>query len=245
MEVKIDNFQGPLSLLLQIIEKEELDINSISLAKIADEYLEYVKNSPDILPESMADFLLLAARLLYIKSKSLLPFLFSEEDEAEIQNLEEKLRLYKDFVDLSAKVQKIIGRKKFFFFRDNLKTKRHWSLMEDTFIQHQNLRLEELSSEFQKILNRIEVLEESLGRDVIMEEISIEERIVFIRQAIVSKVRISFTKILRESKSKTEVIVNFLAVLELAKQKEIVFNQDGLFGEIFVETYKSLEENLN
>ena len=56
MEVKIDNFQGPLSLLLQIIEKEELDINSISLAKIADEYLEYVKNSPDILPESMADF---------------------------------------------------------------------------------------------------------------------------------------------------------------------------------------------
>ena len=117
--------------------------------------------------------------------------------------------------------------------------------MEDTFIPPQNLRLEELSSEFQKILNRIEVLEESLGRDVIMEEISIEERIVFIRQAIVSKVRISFTKILRESKSKTEVIVNFLAVLELAKQKEIVFNQDGLFGEIFVETYKSLEENLN
>ena len=155
------------------------------------------------------------------------------------------MRLYKDFVDLSAKVQKIIGRKKFFFFRDNLKTKRHWSLMEDTFIPPQNLRLEELSSEFQKILNRIEVLEESLGRDVIMEEISIEERIVFIRQAIVSKVRISFTKILRESKSKTEVIVNFLAVLELAKQKEIVFNQDGLFGEIFVETYKSLEENLN
>ena len=116
-EIKIDKFQGPLSLLLKIIEKEELDITSINLAKIADEYLTYIKNSADILPESMADFLLMATKLLYIKSKALLPFLFSEDDQAEVEDLEEKLKMYKDFVDLSIKVQKIIGKKKFSFFR--------------------------------------------------------------------------------------------------------------------------------
>lgn len=119
------------------------------------------------------------------------------------------MRLYKDFVDLSAKVQKIIGRKKFFFFRDNLKTKRHWSLMEDTFIPPQNLRLEELSSEFQKILNRIEVLEESLGRDVIMEEISIEERIVLFVKLLLVRLELVLLKYYASLSLKLKLLLIF------------------------------------
>ena len=72
IDIKIDQFQGPLSLLLRIIEKEELDITSVSLAKIADEYLEYIQNSQEILPERMADFLLMASKLIYLKSKALI-----------------------------------------------------------------------------------------------------------------------------------------------------------------------------
>ena len=102
-DIKIDKFEGPLSLLLKIIEKEELDITSVNLARIADEYLEYIKKSSNILPESMADFLLMATKLLYIKSKALLPYLFTDEDQEELEDLEEKLKMYKDFVDLSNK----------------------------------------------------------------------------------------------------------------------------------------------
>lgn len=241
MNIKIDKFQGPLSLLLQIIEKEELDITSVNLAKIADEYLEYVKRSSDILPESMADFLLLAAKLLYLKSKALLPYLFTEEDQEEIEDLESKLKMYKDFVDLSFKIQKIIGRKKFSFFRELPKNNRRFNLLVETFFPPKNIVPETLKNQFQKVLDKIEVLEETLEKRTIISEISIEERIFYIKNTIIAKVKINFTKILKEAKSKIEIIVNFLAILELAKQKEIIFDQDDLFGEIFVEKYRELD----
>jgi len=241
IDIKIDKFQGPLSLLLQIIEKEELDITSVNLAKIADEYLEYIKKSSNILPESMADFLLLAAKLLYIKSKALLPYLFTEEDQEEIEDLESKLKMYKDFVDLSFKIQKIIGRKKFSFFRELPKNNRRFNLLVETFFPPKNVVAETLKDQFQKILDKVDVLEENLEKKTIISEISIEERILYIKNTIITRVKLNFTKILKEAKSKTEIIVNFLAVLELAKQREIVFDQADLFGEIFVEKYRELD----
>lgn len=240
INVNIDKFQGPLSLLLQIIEREEMDITSVNLAKIADEYLEYVKQSKDILPESMADFLLLAAKLLYIKSKALLPYLFSEEDQAELDDLEEKLKMYKDFVDLSGKVQKIIGRKKFSFFRALPKAGKRFNSLTPSFFPPSNVSPITLQTEFAKILSRVEELEEKLDQRVIAPEISIDERISFIKNIISQKIKINFTTILKEARSRTEVIVNFLAILELAKQRELIFNQDDLFGEIFLEHYQEI-----
>jgi len=81
IDIKIDKFRGPLGLLLQIIENEELDITEVSLARIADQYVKYIRSSNDIDPDKMADFLVLAAKLLLIKSKALLPYLYPEEEE--------------------------------------------------------------------------------------------------------------------------------------------------------------------
>ncbi len=240
-EIKIDKFQGPLSLLLKIIEKEELDITSINLAKIADEYLDYIKKSADILPESMADFLLMATKLLYIKSKALLPFLFSDEDKAEVEDLEQKLKMYKDFVDLSIKVQKIIGKKKFSFFRQLPKNNKRYLTLVESFFPPKNIKAETLQKEFAKVLSRVEFLvEKKMEHRVIAAEINIEERIISIKNMVTEKIKINFSRILKESNSKVEIIVNFLAVLELAKQKELIFDQTDLFGEIFVERYKEL-----
>ena len=96
MNFKIDKFEGPLGLLLQLIEKEEMDITEISLAKIADQYIEYIRSYKGIGPEEMADFLVVAAKLLLIKSRALLPFLKGEAEE-EIQEFEHQLRMYKEF----------------------------------------------------------------------------------------------------------------------------------------------------
>lgn len=234
MDIKIDKFEGPLSLLLQIIEKEELDITSVNLAKIADEYLDYVKNSAQILPESMADFLLMAAKLLYIKSKALLPYLFTEEDQAELDDLAGKLKMYKDFVNLSVNIQKIIGKKKFSFFRQNSKSNRRRSILGDSFFPPSNVNSQVLKNEFSKILQRVELLEEKLEQGVILAEINIEEKILLIRNMLEEKIKINFSQVLSEAGSRVEVIVNFLAILELVKQRELMFNQADLFGDIFL-----------
>lgn len=243
MDIKIDKFQGPLSLLLHIIEKEELDITTLSLAKIADEYLEYIKNCKEILPEAMADFLLMAAKLLYIKSKALLPYLISEEDQEEIDDLESKLKMYKEFVDLSTKIQKIIGRKKFSFSRVINKNSRRLILGEAEFVAPKNVASNILQQSFQKVLDKLEALEEKLEEKTIISEVSIEERISYIKQTIANRIKMNFTKVLQEATTRTEIIVNFLAVLELTKQREITFVQDDLFGEIFLEACS--ENNLD
>ena len=237
IDIKIDKFQGPLSLLLKIIEKEELDITQVNLAKIADEYLEYIKNSPEIAPESMADFLLMAAKLLYIKSRALLPYLLSEEEQEELDDLEGKLKMYKDFVVLSSEIQKMIGRKKFSFFRTVPKTGRRYSFLEKAFFPPKNIKIENLFQEFKRILDGIEFLEEKLDEKTIISEVNIEERIVFIRGLVSRKIKINFTRFLKESKTKVEIIVSFLAILELVKQKELTFNQGDLFSDIFLEPY--------
>ena len=164
LEIKTEKFQGPLSLLLELIEKEELDITEVSLAKIADQYVNYIKESGDINPDDIADFLVMAAKLLYIKSKALLPYLYSDEDE-EVGELEQQLKMYKELIEY---------------------------------------------------------------------KISIEDKILSIQQALMNKIKISFNKILYNSKSKTEIIVSFLAMLELVKQRDIAVKQEGLFREIII-----------
>lgn len=241
IDIKIDQFQGPLSLLLRIIEKEELDITSVSLAKIANEYLLYIQNSSDILPERMADFLLMASKLIYLKSKALLPYLLSPEDEEEMEGLEKQLKMYKDFIDLSAKVQKIIGKKKFSFSRIINKNNRRFSFLGDYFFPPKNTKAENLRQSFLKILEKNKK-EEELEKKVLKIEMSIDERIIFIKDLVREKIKINFTKMLKTAKSKTEIIVNFLAVLELTKQRELVFTQSTLFSEIYIEENK---ENLS
>ena len=95
--VKIEHFEGPFDLLLQLIEGEKLDITQISLGKITDEYLEHL-NDLDARSHDVAEFLVIASRLIYIKSKAIIPTLPTAEEEEEIEDLENKLREYKKFL---------------------------------------------------------------------------------------------------------------------------------------------------
>jgi segregation and condensation protein A len=235
IDIKIDKFQGPLSLLLRIIEKEEMDITSLSLAKIADEYLEYIKNTETISPDRMSDFLLMASKLLYIKSKALLPYLFNEEDEVEVEDLEKQLRIYKEFVSFSEKIQKMIGRKRFSFSRVSIKNNKRNSILGDYFFPPKNTDSDNLKKSFLKLIDRVKIQEEKIEEDTIKHEVSIDDRISFIKKLITKKIKINFSRILKDSKSKTEVIVNFLAVLELSKQRDLLVEQLELFSDIFVE----------
>ena len=106
--IKLEQFEGPLDLLLQLTEQEKLDITRVSLAQIADQYLEYISNAKNITLAHLADFLSVASKLILIKSKALLPLLqFTEEEEEEIKDLEHQLAEYKKFKEAAQKLNDV------------------------------------------------------------------------------------------------------------------------------------------
>ncbi|NIA18274.1 MAG: segregation/condensation protein A [Actinobacteria bacterium] len=215
---------------MQIVEKEEMDITQVSLAKIANQYIEHINGSGNIGPDEMADFLVVAARLLLIKSKALLPYLYPEEEE-EIEELELQLKMYKEFLEAMKGVEKMIGKKKFMFAREfNRK-----AIMANInlFSPPKNLKTGDLKMIFQDLLGRVKP-PEKLEEEKLERKINIEDKIRDIRQTVLNKFKTSFSKILGTTESKTEVIVTFLAMLELIKQRDIVVDQEGLFREIVI-----------
>ena len=229
MNFKIDKFEGPLGLLLQLIEREEMDITEISLAKIADQYVQYIKQVETLKPEELADFLVVAAKLLLIKSRALLPFLRGEEEEEEIQEFEHQLRMYKEFLEAAKKIEAIIGRKRFSFPREF--NRRAFLANAHLFSPPKNLTAADLRAVFNEIIKNIkpvELLEEKNLEQIV----NIEDKILAIQRILLEKIKVSFNHILAGAKDRTEIIVSFLAMLELIKQRDITVVQGGLFEEI-------------
>ncbi len=235
MEISTEKFQGPLGILLQMIEAEKMDITEISLAAIADQYVRYIETAANIGAEEMADFLLVAAKLLYIKSKALLPYLqLDEEEEEDLGDLEKQLRMYKEFVEASERVAEILEQSRFLYVPDLSKTSRRGRLQTPAFNPPKSLTVDNLAQSMVALVARLLPLEPALEEKKLEPKISLEERIARVREVLAKAIRFSFSRLIESSASKTEVIVSFLAILELAKQKEIVFEQNELFAEIIV-----------
>lgn len=238
MEIQIEKFSGPFGLLLSLIESEELDITEISLAKIADDYVAYIKGSKAIGAEEMADFLVIAAKLLLIKSKALLPYLYTKEDEEEVNDLERQLKMYKEFIEASVKIKdKLLEGKRLYLPPLNKSFRLQGKA--PSFSPPKKLTKEILKDKFAEILLVLEKEfekreREKLPIESLEPEISIDDKIFSIRTLLGQKLKLSFSRILKEAKNRTEVIVSFLAVLELAKQKELYFEQGDLFSEIMI-----------
>ncbi len=233
LEFKTEKFSGPLALLLSLIEREELDITEISLAKIADEYVANVRQAENINPEELADFLVLAAKLLWIKSKALLPYLVNSEEEAELQDLTQQLRMYKEFVEASQGIKTLISRKHYLFLPPISKKHRSANFNLPLFSPPAKIKTSLLHEHFlQVLLDFTKRAEKKLPEKILEPKISIDEKISFIKKLLERQLKINFSKLLLSAKTKTEIIVNFLAVLELAKQRKLIFEQEGLFSEI-------------
>ncbi|MDD5032085.1 MAG: segregation/condensation protein A [Patescibacteria group bacterium] len=238
MDFKTEKFEGPLGLLLQLIEKEELDITEVSLAKIADQYIDYIKKLPIANPDEMADFLVIAAKLLYIKSKALLPYLYTEEDEG-VEELEQQLKMYKEFLEAMKVIEAMMTKKKFMFAREF--DKKAVLLNLEIFSPPAKLVKEDLALVFKNIISQIKPEEEKLEEGKLEKKINIEDKILDIQKTLLEKIRINFSNFLAKAGSKTEIIVSFLAVLELIKQRDVMVSQEGLFSEIIISGNKSFK----
>jgi len=231
-KIKLEQFEGPLDLLLKLIEEERLDITTVSLAKVTDQYLAYLDTFEYINAEELADFLVVAAKLLYIKSKTLLPILETEEEEID---LEKQLKIYREYLEASKIIQKIIRQKRFTYVRETSQ-----AILEPIFAPPPNLDASALKKYMLGILNKIEPLIR-LPEDVIERAVSIQEKIDQIRNLIYQEAQLNFRTLLNHAKSRTDIIVTFLALLELIKQETIVVVQKDMFEDI---TIKSIEQNV-
>ena len=230
VDFKTEQFEGPLGILLQLIEAEKMDITEIALARIADQFLSYIEQADNIDSEELADFLVIAAKLLYIKSKALLPYLVMEEEEAGAFDLERQLKMYKEFIDASEKLKVFIANGKPLF--TPAMPSKNRSALNPGFYPPMKITVETLADCFPRIIAKLKPVVKKLEEKFLEPKISIDERIASIRSLVKNRMRVNFSELLKSFKTRTELIVNFLAVLELAKQREIFFEQDELFGEI-------------
>ncbi len=230
LHVKTPVFEGPLELLLSLIEKRKLFINDISLSKIADDYISAVQSLPDIPLKDVANFVFVASTLVLIKSKSLLPTLdLSGEEEGDIERLKERLRVYQKMKELSAFVKENFG-KKILYARETPKNRII------TFSPSEDTTLQDIFASVAGILSRLPAMDVS-PKGVIKKMVTLEDAIGRLVRRIDSHLRMSFKKYSGIGKEeKNMVIVSFLAVLELIKRGAIVAEQRENFADFDIET---------
>lgn len=225
-------FEGPLGLLLELIEKEKLVIAEISLARVADEYIGYVRSLPSFDPEELAEFLVVAAQLMLIKSRSLLPKLaFSEEEEATLDDLKRRLGILKGMRDAARELQEIE--------RTGMRSagREAYAGMPPVFYPPSRLHAGMLADVFAGLAALIPKAEK-LGEDKLKRIVSLEEKIIHIRSILQDVMERGFSEIVRGAKEKMEVVVSFLALLELARQKFATLRQEAPFSDIMISKIK-------
>ncbi|MBU2508940.1 MAG: segregation/condensation protein A [Patescibacteria group bacterium] len=224
----VEHFEGPLDLLLQLIEQDELDISKVSLANVAEQFVEHVHNNPSIPPEELADFLVVAAKLMYIKSKQLLPSLYDEELE-EGMDLEAQLREYQRFVSASKEIEKMWNSGKRSYTREG--AERAAMKQFKGFVTPIGITPDLLMHTMRRIISRLEPLVH-LPKVNVERVVTIQQKIQDLFQRIKSHANTTFRSFVSGTKDKTERVVSFLALLELVKQRFVDVDQSELFNDI-------------
>jgi len=229
-ELKLSVFEGPLDLLLHLIEREELDITTVSLAQVTDQYWGYLHSASGLDPEALAEFIAIGARLLYIKSRALLPEFRPRAPEEEKEDVGEQLaqmlveykrfrQAAEAFRDLEERGQRAYPRlapPKGVVLPPGLK----------------GVTLDGLLSIFQEALSR-QPAEEPAEGAIPRESVTVDEKMESVMAAVGrGRGRTSFRALVEACTSRTEIIVVFLGVLELMKAGRISAEQEESFGDI-------------
>jgi len=231
--IKTEVFEGPLDLLLTLIEKRKLFISDISLSKVTDEYIRYVNLLGNYSLSDRTQFIYIASTLLLVKAKSLLPSMqLTEEEQTDVADLEKRLKELEIMRRASLAVEKLFG-KNIIFPRGDLK----FDLQ--LFAPTRDVTLAGITDSIGRVLNSLpkKVIQ---PKATIKKTMSLEDMMVKLTERIKSAVRMSFRDwSSRGNISKGErvhVIVSFLAMLELVKQGVLDAHQEGLFEDIHMET---------
>ncbi len=233
-QVKLEAFEGPLDLLLYLIKKEQIDIYDIPIARITRQYLEYVQLLESLNIEIAGDFLVMAATLIYIKSKMLLPPEPKGEGEADLNEdprmeLVEQLLEYQKFKSAANMLYEKAEVEAACFSRGALVTDKANPEVTATVV--------DLLRVFKDILDRMKVVKEM---EIQREEMSMSEKLMQIRHLLAERKEINVREVFELATSKRELILTFLAFLELVKASLIVLLQEQLFGDIIARAREAM-----
>ncbi|MGC9605676.1 MAG: ScpA family protein [Minisyncoccia bacterium] len=228
--VKTEAFSGPLDLLLELIENRKLFINDIALAKVTDDFIEHVKQFEDLPMGESAHFILIASTLLLIKSKSLLPGLnLTEEEQGDIRDLEIRLKIYQRIKAAGKHVQALWDGDMIFPQSDR-------RVINPVFVPDPEFTLNKALDSLKDLISRLPK-KETLPKAVVEKVISLEDMITDLTKRITGQLKMSFSQFTADHKeNRLNVIVSFLAMLELVKQGVLQVSQKREYADIEMET---------
>ena len=236
MEFKINKFEGPLDLLLHLIKESKMDIMDIKIEVITQQYIDFLDKQEKMNLEVSSEYLVLASELIEIKSKLLLPSNKLDEDEEEIDPREElvnRLLEYQAYKDITSvlKEKELIRRDIYTKIPENIN-----NYVEETTEINSDVTLDDLLSAFQKYYQR-KLANKPLNTKVTINEISVSSRRHDIKRILKEKKKVSFFELF-PIVSKEYVVATFLAILEMAKKKELKITQKDNFDDIICEVCK-------
>ena len=230
-QIQLPVFEGPLDLLLRLIEREELDITTVALARVTDQYLAHLSELEKRQARELSDFLVVAAKLLLIKSQALLPRPSAPSPEAEVEDVGEELvhqlLIYKRFKDIAGILHEREKQGLHSYIRLVPLPER------DPQLDLGDVTLQDLLRAAQEAMDVM--TGPPVGEVVSRVTVTITEQIELINQRLTQRRQVRFRELLSEATNRIEIIVTLLAVLELIKQDQVHVQQEHLFGSIIIE----------
>ena len=229
----IGDFEGPLDLLLHLIKKSKMEIFDIEISEITNQYLKYIEEMTEMNLDIASEYLVMASELIEMKSRKLLPNNNEEEDNEE-ENPEEELKRrlieYKKYKE-STSVFRDLEENRSFYYTKSPEVLQKYS--DEKLENDGSVGVMDLLDAFQKLLER-QNYNKPINTKITRKELSVKERVVKIRNILKEKKRVNFIELFDDF-SKPYVVVTFLSVLEMAKNKEITLKQDNNFSDIYLE----------
>lgn len=239
--VKLEVFEGPLDLLLHLIDKNKVDIYDIPIVEITNQYMEYIRDMQEKDLNIMSEFLLMAATLLDIKCRMLLPAPVNEDGEEEDPRAElvEQLLQYKMYKYMSYELKDRQSEGVRLMFKeatvpDEVKAYEPPVDMDELLDGITLSRLNEIFKEvMKKQLDKIDTRHSTFGK-IEKEEVTVEDKLEYLNQYIATHKKFSFRDLLKKQQSKTQLVVTFLAILEMMKMGTILVEQENTFDDIVI-----------
>lgn len=233
--IKINEFEGPLDLLLHLIKQSNIDIYDIEISEITKQYLDYINKMEELNINVASSYIVMAAELMEIKSKSLLP---QKEEDEEIEedeivskeNLINKLIEYQKYKDMTSSFKEMESTRKNIYIKS---PERLNNYLDEVIINNTDTSVEDLVDAFKKFLER-KNLEKPITTKITNKEYSVKERKHNIKNILRKKKKVLFTELFEENNTGF-IIVTFLSILEMTKEKEITIKQDNNFSDITIE----------
>ena len=231
LQLKLNQFQGPLDLLLHLLDKDQIDIQDIFISDITEQYLAYVADISQLDMENASEFLVVAAQLLEIKSSSLLPkpAPLEEGEEDPEEAFKRRLAEYKLFKEASQELQQKEEQNLGVYYK--LPEEIHL----DARIELEDMHLDALMDAFKEVLRRVESkTAPQKSRDIVRDRYTVKGKMSHIRRRLASKKEVSFFELFEDDGNKSEVVTTFAAMLELWKNRFLNLEQKQAFGDIRV-----------